>query len=204
MWKCLISKDATAPASAAWFYPFFPMGTLYDFEHRPYAAGNEARFPSTGIARLRQRAPYARSFTFEAARAYRTPSLEQLTAVYGEQASYDLEMAIDLAGTVFDRPDAYAPRYERISQMAPFQRLTLTEYFVDRGQTDAGVKQYEQWLETSDDEVGISNCVQWLLRHYFETGQQEKATALADRAAEAYSYRGLKTKADLLEWRGDV
>lgn len=204
MWKCLIIKDPTAPASATWFYPYFPMGTLYDLDHRPYAAGSESRFAPEQIAAFRERAPYARGLAFEAARPLKEPTREQLTSIYGEQANYDLTMATALATVVLDQPSAYAQQYERISEMDPGQRIVLAEYLADRGDADAAVKQYEQWLETSDNEVKISNHGDWLLRRYFETGQQQKATSLADRAADTNSYLGLKAKADLLEWRGDL
>ena len=123
MWKCLIIKDPTAPASATWFYPYFPMGTLYDLDHRPYAAGSESRFAPEQIAAFRERAPYARGLAFEAARPLKGPTREQLTSIYGEQANYDLTMATALATVVLDQPSAYAQQYERISEMDPGQRI---------------------------------------------------------------------------------
>jgi tetratricopeptide (TPR) repeat protein len=203
IWKCLITKDATAPASATWFYPFFPMGTLYDVDHRPFAAGNQPRFAPAQIAAFRERAPYARELAFEATNAVKATSLESLTAIYGRMADYDLRMAIELANKTLDNPAEYARRYERIAGMDPGERLSLAEYLADRGDGPGAVRQYEQWLETSDNEVSISHGVDWLLRHYFESGEQEKATRLADRVAKVYSYAGLRAKANLLDWRGD-
>ena len=50
------------------------MGTLYDLDHRPYAAGSESRFAPEQIAAFRERAPYARGLAFEAARPLKEPT----------------------------------------------------------------------------------------------------------------------------------
>jgi hypothetical protein len=76
--------------------------------------------------------------------------------------------------------EARFPSTERSSQMAPFQRLALAEYLVDRGETDAGVKQYEQWLETSGDEVGIGRTgkeVDRLMAAIFPSGMKRVTSA---------------------------
>jgi len=204
MWKCLIMKEPTAPASATWFYPFFPAGTIFDVEHRPYAAHGRPRFTPEQIANFRTEAPYSRDLTDQSVKALgEKATTEAIAREYGDMAAYDLSFAWVLARRVSEQPEEYARRLEAISVMSPASRSTLAEFFVDRGRIADAVAQYERWLESDGHELGVAARSDWLIRHYFETGQQEKATALAERAADVYSYPGLIAGANLHEWRGE-
>jgi hypothetical protein len=204
MWKCLIMKEPTAPASANWFYPFFPMGTLFDVEHRPYAAHGRSRFTAAQIAEFRERAPYSRDLAFEAAKAVSAPTLASLAAVYGGMAEYDISFAEALSKQVYDNPAEYGRRLERMAQMEPGWRVRLAGYYADHARTADAVREYELWLATAQNEVMISNSIDWLLRHYFETGEIQKAATLADRAAGTGSYGGLMARASLHDWLGET
>jgi tetratricopeptide (TPR) repeat protein len=204
MWKCLIMKEPTAPASTTWFAPFFPFGTLYDSDHRPFAPHGRPRFRPDQIADFRTEAPYSHTLAEEATRALGpSPSATALAAVYGEMVNYDGDFAERVANTFWDDATEYARRMEALTAMDIDAREVLAEYFVDRGKVAEAVRHYERWLAETQDDLSVASSVEWLVRHYYETGEQAKATAVAERAAGTYAYGGLLVRARLHEWRGE-
>jgi hypothetical protein len=205
MWKCLAAKNGATPAAAQWFDPFIPKGTIYDVDHRPWAGPGQPRFSPRDIASLLREAPYSRSLVDAAVAGLgRNPSPAALEVLYGNLAAYDLQFAQQLAWLAQGDVPAYTERMEHVASLSPVLRYQLAAYLADHGRIPDAVRQYERWLQESGSEIWISNQVGWLLRHYHDTGQTEKATRLADRAGAVYSYAGLVARAHLHEWRGEL
>ena len=93
---------------------------------------------------------------------------------------------------------------EALAAMDVDSREVLAEYLVDRGKVAEAVRHYERWLAETQSAINVATSVDWLVRHYYETGEQAKATAVAERAAETDAYGGLLVRARLHEWRGEL
>jgi hypothetical protein len=209
-WKTLHTQAkyavVAAPADpATWFVPFFPVGTAFDTHNRPNGVDDVPRFDEKQIAALRRHAPFSRRLIFATVRwKGDKPSHEVLRQEYGDMAAYDVGFARTLAAAAWDRPEIYVPQMELVCQMSPDAYWDLAPYLADRGRVDEARRAYEQWLARGRNEVGISNSMGWLVRHYFEQGEMAEAAALAGRVADVGSFWGLVTRAQLLEWSGQL
>jgi hypothetical protein len=93
---------------------------------------------------------------------------------------------------------------QRVCELHPDEGYShLAPYLVDRGRFDEGRQAYEEWLAKGRREVHISNAMGWIVRHYHERGDHQKAAAIAERVAETASFWGLITLANLHDWHGD-
>ena len=64
---------------------------------------------------------------------------------------------------------------------------------------DQAVEAYQKAVDLAPGRVGVSNSVDWLVNYYYDHNNTKKALEVADMAADVYSYRGLETKAKLME-----
>src|SRR5262249_45055706 len=104
---------------------------------------------------------------------------------------------------LWNQPDAYIRQMEIVCRMHTDYYDDLGSYLADHGRIDEAVRAYERALEVSRDEVGLSNSMFWLVRHYFEVSQRARAVEVAERVADSGSYWGLVTQASLFDWMGD-
>jgi hypothetical protein len=93
---------------------------------------------------------------------------------------------------------------EKVTTLSPEHFADVAVYSIVHGNLDAGRRAYERWFAAGRDEVAIANSSGWMVRDYFERHEMAKASALAERAARVYSYRGLAVRADLYDWMGDT
>jgi hypothetical protein len=100
-------------------------------------------------------------------------------------------------------PAAYQKWISRAAAIDPSSYRDLAKFQAEGGRDDAAAKTFALWIEREPDEVAIANDAEWLIDYYERTGQTARSTALAERAAETYSSRGLVAKSRLLERRGD-
>jgi PDZ domain len=163
------------------------------------------RLAAAQVPELRQRAPYSSQLAAEAVRARGNESYEAIRDEYGDLAAYHLELARAVANAAWHRPEISVPQMERVCAMnADKGYWDLAPYLVDRGRVDEGRRAFERWLAVGRSEVAISNSMMWMVRDYHERGERAKATALADRVADAGSFWGLVTRANLHDWRGEL
>jgi hypothetical protein len=210
MWKEIGDQAASAaldpPAPpATWFTPFLPAGTAFDSGVRTESGSKEPRFTESQIAELRRRAPFSLRLVTEALRwKGDNPSHATLKREYGAIADYNLGVAKGLAVSAWDQPEIYIPQMEFVCRMSADAYWDLAPYLADHGRTADARRAYEQWLEKGRNQVAIANGVDWLVRHYFEKGEIDKANAVANRVADVHSFWGLVTRANLHEWLGDL
>jgi tetratricopeptide (TPR) repeat protein len=189
----------------SWSVPPFPVGTAFDAANRSQPDDSVPRLDEPQIAEIRRRAPYSRQLVEEAVRRETAkPSYELLQREYGELATYDLQFARALATAAWDTPEIYIPQMERVCAMNADAYADLAPYLADHGRIEDARRAYGRWLDLGRNEVGISNGMAWLVRHYHEAGEHRKATAVADRAADVASFTGLITRANLHDWRGEL
>jgi tetratricopeptide (TPR) repeat protein len=98
-------------------------------------------------------------------------------------------------------PTAYVQLLEKASEFDSRGYFQLGHHYANQGKEAKALECYEKGIQESKDEVHLANNVNWLVFYYERNGMPAKAEALADRAAEAYSFSGLGTRADLHEYR---
>ncbi len=210
MWKSVLAKETWSglpvriPPLDSWFAPAFPAGTIFEPNTRPWRAGPVLQFTPATIAPYRSAAPYAKPLCFVSlGKDYEKATAGVLKQEFGEIAAFNLDAAKRIANALKDDPAAYAAAMEKVTELSPEHFDDLAEYSVAHGNLDAARSAYERWFTVGRDEVAIANSAEWMVRDYFLRHENAKATALANRAADVYSYGGLITRARLYDWSGD-
>jgi tetratricopeptide (TPR) repeat protein len=90
----------------------------------------------------------------------------------------------------------------RSAAIDPYRYYSLGEFFQERNQDEKAATYFEKAMALHPDSVAAAGRSSWLIKYYQRKGMISKALALADKAAEVYSYSGLQAKADLLESLG--
>ena len=145
------------------------------------------------LEELYQKAPYHPQIS--AALVYykygKEPSYEQLEEVYQPVMEYAPKVWVKLANTVLEDSSRYERLMIQAAQKQPSHYFTLGSYFADREKPEKALHAFENGVTFCQDEVAISNSVEWLVRYYLENERQEDAKRLAERAAATYSGGGL-------------
>jgi tetratricopeptide (TPR) repeat protein len=155
---------------------------------------------------IRKRAPYVR-ILIDGAVKYRyqdKATFDDLQREYGHIAPYDVGAAWKIANAARNDPERFIQLIEDVAPMDPEALRTLGSYLADRERDEEARRAYERYLASARNSIAMSGSSYWLVRHYFLRGEHARATALAERAADVYSYRGLVTRADLHDWRGET
>jgi len=191
---------------SVWFTTLVPAGTAHDAGHRVYAYRRTNHLTLESLRAVRQTAPYTR-YLLEEEMRWRYPSpqeppLDEYRRASALLAGYDSVVVNDLVNAARKDPAAYIPLAEHLCRLEASQCSLLAAYLADRDRDDEAATVYQTWMDTSRDSVSIANGSSWLVTYYYTHGQQSRAVEIADRAAAVYSYRGLLTKAKLLERMG--
>jgi hypothetical protein len=205
VWRILQSSAKWAvvpmPDARQWFTPVLPAGTVFDVDNRSQRDGKQPRFTSQQIAELRQQAPFSRRLAQEAVHSHgEKPPYDVVRNEYAVLAPYDFEITTALARSAWDRPEVYISHMEAACRMSADAYWDLAPYLADHGRIPEARRAYETWLTSGRNQVSISNSMHWLVRHYFETGEHDRAVGVAERVADVGSYRGLITRANLHDW----
>jgi len=211
-WKTVLAKETWAglpervPPLDSWFAPAFPAGTVFDANTRPWRQGPALQFTAATIAPYRTAAPYSRPLCFVSLGGtdYDKVPVGDLRREFARIADYNLDAAKRIADAQKDDPAAYMAAMQKVTDLGPEHLADVAVYSVVHGDLDAARRAYERWFAVGRDEVAIANSSGWMVRDYFERHETAKATALAERAARVYSYRGLAVRADLYDWMGDA
>jgi tetratricopeptide (TPR) repeat protein len=179
-----------------------PPGTAYNPRARLYHPSLVDRPDAPAfIEQLYSRAPHDRDLAEWVVKLKynKKATFDQTEEIFRPVLDYSMHQNYVLAQMVTNDP----PRYEKVmlkySSMESSGYLLLGRYFAYRNQDEKAAGYYEKGIELSTDEVSVAGRCGWLVHYYFHKGEVKKAEALANRAAETYSYDGLKTKAELLE-----
>lgn len=128
---------------------------------------------------------------------------ESVQEAYRPVREYSVTALLELAKRTTNSPAKYEQFMSEAAAHNANCYFGLGRYFADRNDTNKAVLYYEKGVNLCSDEVLVANQCDWLVWHYYSTGKTNEAEALADRAAEVYSYNGLKVKGDLLFAQGN-
>lgn len=211
MWKSVLAKETwsglpvSVPRLESWFTPAFPVGTVFEPNTRPWAAGPTVQFSAATIVPFRDAAPWSRQLTFVSiGTAPDKAPVDLLRKEFGEMSGYNLDFAKRIANAMKDDPAAYSSAMEDVIELSPEHLFDLAAYSVNHDNLAQARSAYERWFAAGRDEVAIANSAEWMVRDYFLRHEYAKAAALADRAAQTYSYGGLVVRARLYDWSGDA
>ncbi|MBS2037118.1 hypothetical protein JST97_19175 [bacterium] len=115
---------------------------------------------------------------------------------YNADAAFRMATAAGLSGK---KADAWM---QRAIELNPRYLYILMSQSLESGDLKSFEQDFERWLTTEPDRVTVSGFAHPMIEIYEKSGRAQKASALAELAADTYSYRGLCAKADLLEKRG--
>lgn len=193
-------KRLGLPPDAEWFGRALPAGTLFDAParvSREQMPQLDARFAES----LRESAPSNKWIVdlYVAQSGLRDLSSQQVSTIYGPQADYDIDLMYDVARGKAADLDAFRRDLERIAALDGNYWLTLAAYLADLERATEAANAYEKGVAHARDRVRVSNEADWLVDHYFEHGDLERAKELARMAADVYSGMGLATMARLME-----
>ncbi len=207
----LAPRNGRAPTNvvpqSTWFTSLEPAGTAYDADNRVYTYWKTNHLTLPALQAVRSVAPFSRYLIEEEMRWRYFPPLVPALDTYQRAASliadFDAGVLADLATSAKGDPAAYESIAARLCRLQASACDLYAKFLAahDRGAEAARV--FEQWIAGTRDQVAVANGVNWLVTYDYEHGDTARAIALADKAAEVYSYRGLKTKARLLERMGN-
>jgi hypothetical protein len=182
-----------------------PPGTAYDsFPRMDHPSLVARRDVIPLMERLHELAPYECEVSAELLhiKYHDKPTFEQMEQVYYPLLEYHSSKINDLAQTVIETPDRYEKLMLRSAAIDPYRYYSLGEFFQERNQDEKAATYFEKAMALHPDSVAAASRSSWLIKYYQRKGMISKALALADKAAEVYSYSGLQAKADLLESLG--
>jgi len=182
-----------------------PPGTAYDPSPRmnhPSLIGRRDVIPL--MERLHELAPYEDDLSFNLLRLkyHDKPTFEQMEQVYHPELEYNSFKMYELAKTITGKPEQYEKLMLRSAAIDPYRYYILGDFFQERDQDEKAAAYLEKAMALHPDSVAAASRSSWLIKYYQRKGMTSKALALADKAAEVYSYSGLEAKADLLESLG--
>lgn len=114
----------------------------------------------------------------------------EITEPYFEYTKYAMDFIKNHPETSMDETDQI---YERIIELDPDRLVYYGDFLLTRGEEKRALEMFERAQEEMLDKVLLANKSQWLVEYYFKNGLTEKAMAVAYRAGETYSSRGLET-----------
>ncbi len=189
----------------AWFFPKIPPGTLYGLDLKVLERYFQNNSPKSRevVKDIVTRVPYdldCISFYIYKVMAYRLQT-DDLNALYGPLLEFNATVMRHMAAWYKseEQPDKSIAIYERLCTLEPDNYFILGAYLVDLGRKVEAAQAYQKGWDLSGDSVSAANNSEWLVNHYYENGEKQKAMEIAGRAAKVYSYTGLWVMADLLE-----
>jgi tetratricopeptide (TPR) repeat protein len=144
-------------------------------------------------AALHELAPFEPTALWALASDPRMGTFEQVTALYGPLAEYDLAVMKRLAWTRRADVATYRRLFEKVTAIAPVEYLTLGDYLLDFELDDEAAAAFEKAIAKASDRITVSNSVQWLVGYYCDHGRVDRAREVAQMAADVYSARGLQS-----------
>lgn len=179
-----------------------PPGTAYDPSPRMNHPSLISQ-PDTParLEKLHNIAPYdlVISWNLRTAKYGTNATYEQLAEIYGPMLDYSATPMVNCAAAAKDQPAKYEPLMLKAAKLQPSRYGNLANYFWHQTNMDKAVYYAEQRVEHDPDSVSVANASGWLIQHYLDVGNTNRARELADFAGDVYSYAGLQAKAEFLE-----
>jgi tetratricopeptide (TPR) repeat protein len=196
-----VNRPAPFPLDVSWFTPAVPIGTAFDLAPRVLRPGPvNPRVPSR--EQLTQWAldmPYDHwtQWGKEFLSIEGRPTIAVVRTALSPLFGYDRE-AITKMLDYMRPPDA-----ERLTMTKALCDLVagechrLGELLLIMNREAEAAAAYGRWDRETRDRVAVAAGVTWLVRYEQRTGNASHAEAIARKAGEAYSHRGLR---ELAEW----
>jgi tetratricopeptide (TPR) repeat protein len=188
-----------------WFVYNPPLGTVYDLSPRLYHPTVVDRSDAGAyFEKLRALAPYdCRIVNVILEKKYNNhATYDQVVELYSKVLPYSVDALTMAADTVQDKPAQYERLMTQAGELNPACYYQLAEYFSAKDEDKA--EQYrDKACDNDPDRVRAANCAAPRVRYYLAKGNTEKARAIADDAADAYSYRGLEAEGVFQELTGN-
>jgi tetratricopeptide (TPR) repeat protein len=189
----------TGPATKRWFRPVLPFGTTYDLGSR------NAWHPFQGLKppefdQLKAIAPHNYIVLNEHAKAIHppAPTSAQLLDEFAP-IMYNTYALWRIANVAKEEPALYQSVFDKLCQLDADYYTILGQYLVDHNLPEAAVTAYQNAVDRAPDRVGVANSCRWLADYYYDHGRHEEARAIAEMAADVYSWSGLQTAAHIME-----
>jgi tetratricopeptide (TPR) repeat protein len=132
------------------------------------------------------------------------PPIEVAEAEMAPITPYSMRALIYLRNIEFNRSPKYPETVLRICAFDPDSYITLGNYYVMHAQPKQAAEAFQKAVDKAPDRIAVANGCSWYVNYLDDQGRKAEATALAQEAAEVYSYRGLETMARLMEKRGQL
>jgi hypothetical protein len=196
------AKRLPVPVVRKWFVTVFPTGTAFESRRLNQATILPQDFIDQADA-MHDISPWDPHVTLQwsTARCAQTGCTPQQ-----QREHFDLIADYHL-GTVrrfaFNTGDPVG-QLTKLCSMSVDECYQLANWFVSEDRPDEAVTAYEHYIRVGRDRVGVSNRLEWLVRHYQRTGRSKDARRVAEIAAETGSAAGLGTLAGFLERAGDA
>jgi tetratricopeptide (TPR) repeat protein len=211
MWSMLREKRSFAefptdfPDPTTWFRPPLLQGTIIAFHHREellQPSGQDlARLPE-----LHDLAPY--NLAVAVATAQRLPpgerTVARLAPLYGVVGEYSVYIMGELTDAAWYDPPEFRQRQGALCELLAEKCFHLGYRLAELGFPEEAAAAYQSGFDRARDRVAAANEAEWLVRHYLETGQVDRAESVARRAAATHSAGGLLTLAMVLEETGKI
>jgi hypothetical protein len=192
---------------SVWFRTLVPAGTAYDAAHRVSLYKLTNHLSADSLHDVRVLAPYTRYLLEEEMRWRYTdsaiPPLAEYRREAGPLADYDVHAMDDVLTSAKENASEYVPLAQRLCHLQAEKCSSLGAYLSDHDRDDEAAQVYQYFVDHVRDQVAMSNSAEWLVTYYYTHDQRTKARELADKAGAVFSYRGLRTKARLLEREGN-
>jgi hypothetical protein len=195
------AEQIDAPRLETWFPTLFPNGTA--FETRRMSA--HAYLPTDVVGQidaLHELSPWDPLITINRSVVRCQPGCtpEQERANYSLIAEYSLASMLKFAYT---SPDP-AASLSRVCEMSAAQCHLQADWLLSRDRFVEATQAFEKYIKDGRDRVGVSNRIEWLVRHYQGTGRAADARRVAEMAAQVGSAAGLRALAGFHERGGEV
>ncbi len=212
LWTCLRLDQNNqnvlpAPDFHAWFNPEVPQGTAFDTAARLIQIGVGDENNEPWLKELWERSPYTYALSMhnaylENGRTYDNLSGPIVSKWLAPMLDYDLSAIRRLAACYNTQPDLYETQMVKAASLDPDCYIQMGNYFMNQGSEEKAAKYYLAAFHHATDRVYMANSSLWLVKHLYAKGELETASAVAEEAAEVYSYSGLLSKMWLLEAQG--
>ncbi len=184
-----------------------PPGTAYDPLPRmnhPSLVGQADTVNRLG--RLHAIAPYDTTITHNLLRIRdgQTQTAEKIAEAYKDVLDYNPKPCRRIAKLNEVQPVEFEKWMRRAIAIDPTDWDELAAFYEKNGQVQKAADAYVEWIKYEPDAVTVASKAAFLIDYFENNGRADEATALADRAADSYSYAGLLAKAKLLERRGNI
>jgi len=191
------------PSREAWFVPAIPRGTTHEIPARRHARLLPRDPKQLDALRAISPQDFYIVDAFVAAKFGAKGSIEEVDALFGERVHYDQRVFRRLASVTERDPAALETVLRRACALIPYDCFSLGYLLVEKGDAGGAAKAYQRGLDGVSDAVIAANHCGWLVGHYLDTGQRERARAIAAQAAATGAAEGLLTMARYFERTGD-